>query len=100
VDDFTVRWTGAVQPQFSQTYTFYTKTDDGVRLWVNGQLLIDEWVDQGATEWSATIALNAGQKYSITMEYYENGGGASAQLSWSSPSLAKSVIPQPSCIPA
>ncbi len=94
VDDFTVRWTGALQPQFSQTYTFYTKTDDGVRLWVDGQLLIDEWVDQGPTEWSGTISLNAGQKYSITMEYYENGGGASAQLSWSSPSLAKSIIPQ------
>jgi len=94
VDDFTVRWTGAVQPQFSQTYTFYTKTDDGVRLWVNGQLLIDEWVDQFATEWSGTISLNAGQKYSVTMEYYEDSGAASAQLAWSSPSLTKSVIPQ------
>jgi len=98
-DDFTVRWTGAVQPQFSQTYTFYTKTDDGVRLWVDGQLLIDEWVDQSATEWSGTISLNADQKYSITMEYYENGGGASAQLSWSSPSLAKSVTPQSQLYP-
>ncbi len=98
-DDFTVRWTGAVQPQFSQTYTFYTTTDDGVRLWVNGQLLLDEWVDQGATEWSGTIALNAGQKYSITMEYYENSGEASALLSWSSPSLAKSIVPQSQLYP-
>ena len=40
-DDFTVRWTGSVQPQFNETYTFYTTTDDGVRLWVNGQLLVD-----------------------------------------------------------
>ena len=48
-DNFTVRWTGSVQPQFNETYTFYTTTDDGVRLWVNGQLLIDEWVDQSAT---------------------------------------------------
>jgi len=41
VDTFTTRWTGKVEPQYSQTYTFYTQTDDGVRLWVNGQLLID-----------------------------------------------------------
>src|SRR6185369_17015842 len=73
-DDFTVRWTGSVQPQFTGTYTFYTTTDDGVRLWVNGQLIIDEWVDQGATEWSGSIALNGQQLYNIVMEYYENGG--------------------------
>jgi hypothetical protein len=93
-DHFTVRWTGAVQPLFSEPYTFYTTTDDGVRLWVDGQLIIDEWVDQSATEWNGLITLNAGRKYSLTMEYYENGGDASAQLSWSSPSTVKSVIPQ------
>ncbi len=58
-DDFTVRWTGSVQPQFNETYTFYTTTDDGVRLWVNGQLLIDDWVDQSATTMSGSITLNA-----------------------------------------
>src|SRR6185369_8914512 len=51
---FTARWTGAVQPQFNETYTFYTTTDDGVRLWINGQLLIDHWVDQGPTEGSGS----------------------------------------------
>jgi len=44
--DFSVRWTGRVQPQFSQSYTFFTQADDGVRLWVNGQLLIDRWSDR------------------------------------------------------
>ena len=34
-DTFSVRWTGQVQPQFTETYTFYTQSDDGVRLWVN-----------------------------------------------------------------
>jgi len=92
-DHFTVRWTGDVQPLFSETYTFYTRTDDGVRLRVNNQLLIDKWVDQGATEWSGNIALNAGQRYTIQMDYYENGGGASGQLSWSSTSTAKEIIP-------
>jgi hypothetical protein len=94
-----VLWTGAVQPQFEETYTFYTTTDDGVRLWVNGQLLVDKWVDQAAIEWSGTIALHAGQKYPITMEYYENGGAASATLAWSSPSTAKSIVPQSQLYP-
>ena len=100
VDTFSVRWTGQVQPLYSQTYTFYTNTDDGVRLWVNGVLLVDKWIDQAATEWSGTIALTAGTKYDIKMEYYENGGGASAQLSWSSSSQAKQIIPQSQLYPA
>jgi hypothetical protein len=49
-DHFNVVWTGGVQGQFSETYTFYTRSDDGVRLWVNDQLLIDNWTDHGATE--------------------------------------------------
>ncbi|HKS36359.1 MAG TPA: PA14 domain-containing protein, partial [Verrucomicrobiae bacterium] len=93
-DTFSVRWTGQAQPQFSETHTFYTRTDDGVRLWVNGSLIIDKWIDQGPTEWSGSLALTGGVKYNIQMEYYENGGGAVAQLSWSSPSQAKQIIPQ------
>jgi fibronectin type 3 domain-containing protein len=98
-DTFSVRWNGEVQPQFTQTYTFYTVTDEGVRLWVNGQLIIDKWFDQAASEWSGTIALIAGQRYLIQMEYYENGGQASAQLLWSSPSQTKQVIPRTQLYP-
>jgi uncharacterized repeat protein (TIGR03806 family) len=98
-DHFIARWTGAVQPQFNETYTFYTTTDDGVRLWVNGQLLIDHWVDQGATEWSGSINLVAQQRYNIQMDYYENGGSASATLVWSSPSTSKVIIPQTQLYP-
>ncbi|MBV8880790.1 MAG: hypothetical protein JO332_12540, partial [Planctomycetaceae bacterium] len=92
-DSFSVRWTGQVQAAASETYTFYTTTDDGVRLWINNVLIIDHWVDQGPTEWSGTIALQAGQRYDLRMEYYENGGGATARLSWSSPSTPKQIIP-------
>ncbi|HTI68656.1 MAG TPA: chitobiase/beta-hexosaminidase C-terminal domain-containing protein [Candidatus Limnocylindria bacterium] len=98
-DNFTVRWTGAVEPQFSETYTFYTTTDDGVRLWVDGQLIVDHWVDQGPTTWTETIPLVARQRYNIVMEYYENGGGAVAQLQWSSPSQGQAVIPQSQLYP-
>lgn len=92
--DYTIRWTGSVQAQFNETYTFYTTTDDGVRLWVNGQLIIDEWIDQAPTEWYGSLPLAAGQKYNLQMDYYQNGGGAVAYLSWSSPSTAKTIIPQ------
>jgi hypothetical protein len=99
VDSFSARWSGAVLPQYSQTYTFYTTTDDGVRLWVNGQLLIDKWGDQSPTEASGTIALTAGKKVDIRMDYYENGGGAVAKLAWSSASQAKQIIPQSQLFP-
>lgn len=92
-DTFSVRWAGQVQAPATETVTFYTTTDDGVRLWVNGVLIIDRWVDQGPTEVSGTIALQAGQRYDLRMDYYENGGGAVARLSWSSPSTPKQIIP-------
>src|SRR3989344_5810243 len=77
---FSVRWTGHIRAEKTETYTFYTMTDDGVRLWVNGQLLVDKWVNQTpAAEWSGGIALVAGQSYDITMEYYENTQQAVAQ---------------------
>ncbi len=100
VDTFSVRWEGKVEPLYSQTYTFYTVTDDGVRLWVNNQLIIDKWIDQGPTEWSGQIALTAGQRYDIRMEFYENGGGATAKLLWSSASQAKVAIAQSRLYPA
>jgi len=91
---FSVRWTGFVQPLYGEPYTFYTRTDDGVRLWVNNVLLIDHWVNQAGVEWSGGITLTAGTKYAITMEYYDNTGNASATLSWSSASTSKAIIPQ------
>jgi hypothetical protein len=92
-DNFQVRWVGYVEPKYTETYTFYTNTDDGVLLYVNGVLLVDKWIDQGPTEWSGTISLQAGQKYSIWVEYYEKTGEATAKLSWSSASQAKEIVP-------
>jgi hypothetical protein len=96
VDHFTARWTGSVQPQFNETYTFYTTTDDGVRLYINGQLIVDHWNDQAPAEWTGSISLLAQQRYSLEMDYYENGGGAVATLSWSSASTPP--IPDPAHI--
>ncbi len=98
-DNFSVRWTGDVEVAFTETYTFYTNSDDGVRLWVDGQQLVDNWTDHSATENSGTIDLIAGNAYSIVMEYYENTGGAVAELRWSSPSTTKQLIPQAALSP-
>jgi len=93
-DSFSVRWQGLVQPAKSETYTFYTQSDDGVRLWVNNQLIINKWLNQAVTENSATITLAAGQKYSIKLEYYDNLYAAVSKLYWSSPTTAKQIVPQ------
>jgi hypothetical protein len=101
-DTFSARWTGQIEPKFSETYTFEATSDDGVRLWVDGQLVIDGWQDQSAAAFQGSIALRAGQKYDLKMEYYENGGRAVAALVWSSPSQAKQHVTatQPSSEPS
>lgn len=93
-DHFSIRWTGQIQPQFTENYTFTTRTDDGVRLWVNNTLVVDAWYDQAPTEHSGTVALVAGQKYDVRMEYYELWAGAVGQLFWSSPSTPKQIVPR------
>jgi len=98
-DQFSVRWTGEVEAAFTETYTFYTSSDDGARLWINGRQLIDAWIEQGTTEYSGEIDLVAGNTYSLVMEYYENGGGAVAELRWSSPSTPKDFVPQAALSP-
>ncbi len=99
VDSFSVRWTGEVEPAFTETYTFYARADDGVRLWVDGKQLVNAWVDQGATEYNGKIDLVAGQTYSVVMEMYENGGDAVAELRWSSPRTPKQLIPSAALSP-
>jgi hypothetical protein len=73
--------------------------DDGVRLWVNNQLLVDRWIDQSPTEYAGFLPLQAGYLYDIKMEMYENGGGAVARLLWSSPSVPKEIIPSTQLYP-
>ncbi len=79
-DNFSARWTGDFELE-SGRYLFSTFSDDGVRLWVNGELLIDRWVDQGSTLNQTMIDLDSGE-HTIVLEYYEKSGGATAALSW------------------
>ncbi|MDG6224508.1 MAG: PA14 domain-containing protein [Candidatus Thermoplasmatota archaeon] len=92
-DRVAVRWTGYVLPLYAETYTFYTRTDDGVRLYVNDVRIINDWRDKSPNEVSGSISLQGNVLYKIVMEYYENGGGAVAELSWSSSSQPKQIIP-------
>ena len=92
-DDFAVRWTGLVTPDYSQSYTFYTRSDDGVRLWINGTQLIDNWTDHAPTVNSGSISLTAGQTATVILEFYERGGGAVIELEWESSSQSRQVIP-------
>jgi glucose/arabinose dehydrogenase len=99
-DNLLVRWTGEVQAPLDGLYTFFVSTDDGVRLWVDNQLLIDQWVPRAETESAATVQLERGRKYDIRMEYFEAGGHAVAHLRWSAPGIPKQVIPRSQLYPA
>ncbi|MCC6492801.1 MAG: family 43 glycosylhydrolase [Pirellulales bacterium] len=92
-DSYSVRWIGQVEPRYSELYTFRTISDEGVRLWVDGQLLIDAWDAHAARVDSATIELEAGQRYDIRLEYYDNAGTAQMRLQWTSASQPLEAIP-------
>ena len=91
-DNFSVRWTGAIEPLYSENYTFYINSDNGRRLWINNQLIIDKWLGDWGTEYSGQITLQAGQQYTFKMEYFEEAGGANAKLEWESASQPRQVI--------
>jgi uncharacterized repeat protein (TIGR03806 family) len=98
--NFTARWTGSVQPEYSETYTFSTVSYGGVRLWVNGQLLIDDWAAQSSPVTNdSSITLNAQQLYNFQMDYYQDTSNGMAQLLWSSPSTASAILPQTQLYP-
>ncbi|HPC17842.1 MAG TPA: PA14 domain-containing protein [Candidatus Hydrogenedentes bacterium] len=90
---FSVCWTGWVKPDYTEDYTFLVRTDDGVRLWLNGELIIDQWNDHGSTTYtSAPKPLVAGNEYLVRMDFYENGGKAVAWLGWQSDHQEKKAI--------
>lgn len=97
-DNFSVRWSGQVLTQEGGTYSFSTSTDDGVRLWVDGTLVVDKWTTSGT--FSANVTLAANTKVSLKMEYRELTGSASAQLKWTKPGASAPIlIPKPQLFP-
>jgi hypothetical protein len=85
-DGFSARWTGFVQAPVTGSYRFQALSDDGIRVSVNGVLLINNWTDRSAAAInSGTIALTANTKYTITVEHYDNVGSSVARLLWLQP---------------
>ena len=80
-DNFSARWTKALTLETGGTYKFTVTSDDGVRLFVDGQVLLDRWVLQSATTHTATRALEAGT-HQVVLEYFEAGGDAEARMTY------------------
>jgi hypothetical protein len=93
-DNFTVRWMGYIQAPTTDNYTFYFGSDDGGRIYLDGKLVADHWNRRGFEETNVTVRLNAGERHKLTLEYLELDGPARAQLSWSTPSMPKTIVPQ------
>lgn len=92
-DTFSIRWSGLITPPASATYTFVVLADDGVRLWINNQLLIDRWADQGLTRRTAQVSLTGGQAYPIRLEYYNRDPRGAVKLRWSRPGQSATLVP-------
>ncbi len=92
-DNVSARWTAVLEAPRTEAVTFITTSDDGVRLFLDGRRIINNWTDHGTTSNQASVNLVAGQTYRIVMEWYENTGGAVAQLSWESPTIIRQIIP-------
>lgn len=104
IDNFSVRWT-KTQNFAAGKYVFTATADDGVRLYIDGAIVINQWHDEGSTSYTATVDLAAG-KHEIKMEYYERTGGAVAKLTWDvpagpppTPTPTVTVTPTPTTIP-
>ena len=92
-DNFSVRWDGEIKIDYNSQYTFYIISDDGVRLFINDEILIDNWKPQPATEKKGIINLQKNKKYAIRIEYFEQTGGEAIVLGWESKKFSKRLVP-------
>jgi Beta-L-arabinofuranosidase, GH127/PA14 domain/Concanavalin A-like lectin/glucanases superfamily/Glycosyl hydrolases family 2, sugar binding domain/Glycosyl hydrolases family 2, TIM barrel domain/Glycosyl hydrolases family 2/Domain of Unknown Function (DUF1080) len=91
--NYSVRWTGQIQPRFSEGYTFHLTSDNGRRLWINNQLVINRWTNDFGVDYAGSLDLIAGQRYDIRVEYFNAGGAGSAVLEWNSANQGREVVP-------
>jgi hypothetical protein len=93
-EDVIVEFTGYISPTTSGYYRFYTPADDGTKLYINNQLLIDDWYDKGGGgSVSAPIYLEANTPVPVTLYYYENGGGAAVSFYYYTPTEGYQIVP-------
>ncbi len=91
--NYSVRWTGQIQPRYTEGCTFHLTSDNGRRLWVNNQLILDRWTNDFGVDYAGSIDLVGGQRYDIKVEFFNSTGGGSAVLEWNSASQAREVVP-------
>lgn len=94
VDNYSARWTGYLTAPISGKYRIDALSDDGVRVWLDNKLIIDNWRDHAAETKSASFNFTAGKKVQLKVEFYENGGDAVVGFGWDKPGsnlLAESV---------
>ncbi|HZN66574.1 MAG TPA: PA14 domain-containing protein [Tepidisphaeraceae bacterium] len=93
-DQFSIVWEGEFIAPESGDFTFFGRSDDGMRVFINNQMIVDAWVPRSAAETaSAPVTLVAGQSYPIQVQYFEQGGFASVQLLYQGPTTPKQVVP-------
>ncbi|MFH9002352.1 PA14 domain-containing protein [Streptomyces afghaniensis] len=94
-DDVSVRWTGRIVPEKTGPHTFSIIGDNGFRLWIDGRLAIDHWVDDWDREQTAQpVDLTARKPHDIKVEYFEHYGGSNLHLRWTQPGGGKEPVPQ------
>ncbi len=100
---YSIRFTGEVLAEESGEYTIVTTSNDGIRVWVDGKLVIDNWTDHGVTVDMGKVVLEKGRRYPVKMEYYQTLGGAVTKLAWITPSEARTLgaqkVPPPKTWP-
>jgi alpha-L-fucosidase len=92
-DNFSARWTGFVQPEYTDTYTFLTVSDDTVKVWIDGKVVIDNTSPHEGAVNKATVSLQAGKQYSIRVDHTDRGGEAHLKLLWASPNVGQQIVP-------
>lgn len=97
-DVFSARWTGWILPRYSEEYIFRIRNDDGVRLWIGGRLVVDDWNHRPyVAENRGRLLLEGGRPTPIKVEYYDDGDLGVLQLFWSSARQAEEIVPS-SCL--
>jgi len=86
--NYSIRWTGTLTPSVSGNYTLQTYADDGVRLWIDGKEVINDWKPHDVTVDSHKMYMAAGHAYAIKIEYYQGYGNGMIRLAWTPPAKA------------
>jgi hypothetical protein len=92
-DDWSARWTADLEIAIADTYTFSVNSQDGTRLWIDGELVLDMWVAWVTTRYSTLPMYLERGIHSLRLEFFDSGGDAVQQLYWSTPTMAEQIIP-------